>query len=121
MRWMSQPSLPQVAQSGSAGSSDYGLLRPVKALSAGAAGLWTNTEDRISGSDRVDLAQWSRAIHRDVSASPGRQLEVAPKDRTAHLRIDLFKAYRFTPAASELGLTASSTNIGDPVHALAEH
>jgi hypothetical protein len=93
----------------------------LNALFASPTGLWTDTEDRILGSDRVERAQWSRAIHRDVSASPGRQLEVAPKDRTAHLRIDLFKAHYLTPSASKLGLTPSSTNIGDPVHVLTEH
>jgi hypothetical protein len=47
----------------------------------------------------------SGAIDRDVSASSGRQFEVPPKDRTADLGIDLFKAHFLTPAVSKDGVT----------------
>jgi hypothetical protein len=80
-----------------------------------------DTEDGIPSGDRVELLQGSRPIYRDVSASSGRQFEVAPKDWAAHLRVDLFKAYVLTPPTPKYGLTVGRTNIGDPVHALPEH
>ena len=88
-------------------------------------------EDLVPGGDRLELVQGSGGIHRDISASPGCELKVAPKNRTAELWIDLLEAYLLEaylleayllrPAVSKHGVTPGSTNIGDPVHVLPEH
>jgi hypothetical protein len=83
--------------------------------------FWTDQEDRVPGGDRLELVQGSGGIHGDVSASPGCELKVAPKNRTAELRIDLLESYLLRPAVSKHGVTPGGANIGDPVHVLPEH